>query len=406
MGFCHIADDAKQYEALLTSRFNELQFTEEMRERVDFYILYDRAIGRIESTQIPYWGYGSVGGGSIWSELTQRILYNIHELDPAALAIKQMMDSGAGRTINPRFRDLSPATGDSPAIALPPPAVYTLGHALSFGRDGDGGTFQLSSNTEIEAQGRWFPVDRDALIGLALAGSSRLDPVKPIVLRMQVFSKADGHLNVCVNGQPLPRAAVTGGGCLVERSIEASLIRGAAIVVEVSLLDANEQRLPFRIDTLAIDQPSNSAGRADKDERPGRLSVVSRKTRMNGLLAGSYPVEGSAESEYIWVRGKAHMLLRPTSKQCVQIAGYIPFSMHKARNGVADFTMTAKAGGSMLNQIRVSEDQVFEFDIDIARLPRRADGLLRIDFEASSELAATAEDQRELSYIVTKIAVE
>jgi hypothetical protein len=412
MGFTHVAHTAAEYENLLTTDFSTLTFSHEMQERVNFYLIYDKIIYRIESTFVPYWTYTLTGSAVIWDQLSERILYNISDLDPAASAIKAMLDGGSHRTLNVRYRQLPASPASTPELPMPEgPVTLTRGNPLSFGRDGNGRKAVLSKSARAEDHGVWFDSNRRAFIGF-LFDANNAEGAEGFVVRLKIFGALDNAvLHMSLNGGPRSVLLLHGGGTQDSLTLvngDSGLKRNALNLLEVWMTTAIGAEVAFRLDEMEVSSHIGPArGQPDKAAIRDFVSESANRPDMHAMLSGSYPLERTNGKEFIWVRQFAQARLWPLTLSCsLVISGFIPFALHHERHSISTFSLAIAVNGERVALIETSADTGFNETIDLSNIRARSSEAIRIDMHASSVLGASSADARDLSFIVTEFAVQ
>jgi hypothetical protein len=282
LGFCHVAHSADEYRALLASDPESLALTPDMHERASFYLIYDKIASRIESTFMPYWTYRLTGDNNIWNALSERILYNISDLDPVMPALEALLNGGAARTGNPRYRDLlrTQQAAEAPEPGRAASEAREPGDVLTFAREGSGLRDLLSRPVAVDAEGSWYGPNQEACIGLVLRGSERAPAGARLGLRMQFFcGPVDSDLYISVNGGELQYLSLPGGGLrteVVDLGINAT--GDDAIVVRAWLVSPGAGKIDFRLDAVTFD----TLGRL-RPAKPGVLGFATRLFERMGL---------------------------------------------------------------------------------------------------------------------------
>jgi hypothetical protein len=261
LGFCHVANNAQEYEDLLTRRFQTLTLTNDMQERANFYLIYDKVICRVESTFLPFWTYQLTGGSEIWDAMTDRILYNISDLDPAAEAIYAMYDGDVRRTINPRVGDL---TKRRRSADIAPPSVASrgagasviqIGQSVSFGFEGTAASILLAKPSRTDQDGSWFNAGQEAFVGFVLRSTEPVAGAK-IGLELQISSLARGRfLNVAINGLAPLIVPLRDEEAHIER-VDTNLrvtSREHPVVMRIWLTATGLGKIEFRLDSIKFD---------------------------------------------------------------------------------------------------------------------------------------------------------
>lgn len=394
LGFCHVADTAEQYEELLTTRFDTLKMTDEMQQRANFYLIYDKIICRLESTFMPYWTYQLTGNSSIWNALSERILYNISDLDPVASAIRKMFDGGPPRTLNPRFRELAAAT---PAAALKDisakpeqtadVATLAVGDIVSFGVDGRGAPILLSKSTQVDGNGSWFSAERSAALGFFLSTEGTCQEACPLSIGLHLFIPTVGsRIDVSINGVLHPDQNTRGSGAGVHVvEFDPAQMEGNVYVVDIVVRDSEGRWLPFRLDGVQI----------------APAPTLRRYPEMRPFFG--FRVEKDGDREFAWMPREVDFNLAPSlNGGTMRIAGYVPLSLHRQHGRIDKVQIEARMNGNLQKTIEASADTGFEMIIALDSAAAGDDGSIVVQLRANSAFRPAGE-HRELSFIISEI---
>ncbi|WP_445492858.1 hypothetical protein [Rhodopseudomonas sp. RCAM05734] len=398
LGFCHVANTAEEYEELLTKKFATLTLSKEMQERANFFLIYDKIICRLESTFMPYWTYQITGNNSIWNALSERILYNVSDLDPVASAILAMFNGGPPRTINTAYRQLmdTKASRRAPTADLAAQDPFSVaridtGETVSFGLEGRGALALLSKPARLDKYGSRFAAGQSASIGFVLSQAAGQTNLAGLALGLHLFTAyATGQVYVSVNGERCATIPLRGSGSRVE-IIEIGTVLTAnpgACIIDVFVMLPSGAMVPFRVDAMQI----------------APLSELRRYPTHQPFFG--FVTEKDGEREFAWMPQTVALTMPPDigGKQ-LRLAGYLPYAMHRDKNQISYFTVDVLVNGQRIDTIRASADRVFELSVDLDDSSPGDDGTVRVDLRANSVLPAE-NDGRQLSFIVTEMSVQ
>lgn len=390
LGFCYVANNEEEYRSLLTTRFHSLKFTPEMRQRAKFYLIYDKIICRVESTMIPYWTRQRLGRDSHWTVLSERILHNISDLDPATEAILRMYEEGPPRITNPRYCEIvqtaPPAadTDDHDEMFRSTAVRIQAGQALSFALAGNGSAALLSNPERLDGYGSWFPSNVSACIGFLLEEQPR----EQLHLALQIFvGRTASVLSISINGKTQTICCGSGTKIHLISLDQNALPSEGPFVVDISAKDPRGRSVSFRLDELQVSP----------------LPEIRRYPAHQHLFG--YPTERDGEKEFAWMPRQVLLTLPPQAagKQ-LNVKGHLPFSLHQARTKISELILDVSVDERPATQVRAQSDQTFEILIPLEYSRQSPDGAINVTLSASNTLPEDA-DPRELSFIVSDISV-
>lgn len=389
LGFCYVANNEEEYKNLLTTKFHTLKFTPEMRQRAKFYLIYDRVICRVESTMMPYWTYQRLGKDSHWTALSERILHNISDLDPATGAIQRMYEGSAPRIENPRYREIvqvTPIAADAAyhdEVSRSTALRIRVGQTLSFGL-GSAATALLSKPYRLDNYGSWFFSNVSASIGFLLEES----PSEQLHLALQIFvGRTASVLSINVNGKK--QTIRCGSGTRIHLiSLDQDILPSERpIVIDISVKAPSGHAVPFRLDGLKV----------------APLQAIRRYPEHQHFFG--YPTEKDGEREFAWMPRQVLLTLPPQeSGKQLNVKGYLPFSIHQAKTKVSELVLEVSVNQRRAAHVKAQNDQEFDISIPLEPSTQGADDAINVTLSANSTLPEDA-DPRELSFIVTDIAI-
>ena len=122
------------------------------------------------------------------------------------------------------------------------------------------------------------------------------------------------------------------------------------------------------------------------------------------MLIGSYPIETAEGKKFALIGPTANIALPFTgSEKTLNIIGWAPLDLHRARNGVTELRVEVVAGGRKLGDLRFDRQETFERSFLLGEASRDQDGNLIVELKSSSVLAPTQNDERSLSIVINKI---
>jgi predicted GH43/DUF377 family glycosyl hydrolase len=126
------------------------------------------------------------------------------------------------------------------------------------------------------------------------------------------------------------------------------------------------------------------------------------------VLIGSFPVESSDGRKFVWVGPEAQITLAKGSRGTLEIAGWAPLALYHERNGLDSFAIAVTAGGSKVGEIRLhyGQDGLIDASFDVSGVPADEDGGITIKLQASSVLAPTGRDRRDVSFVINRIGLK
>jgi predicted GH43/DUF377 family glycosyl hydrolase len=123
------------------------------------------------------------------------------------------------------------------------------------------------------------------------------------------------------------------------------------------------------------------------------------------VLKGSYGIERVDNRRFVWIGKSAMITLLPSrTPKDLRIVGYVPFTIHRERNGVATMSVDVAVNGQSVGQITVSSenDAVFDTRFDLSKVSSPNEPLT-VELKPSSILQPTSTDARTLSIILSQI---